>query len=120
VLETTGERPRWLAEEPVLIALVSKAEFPAIRDINREFLEIWSLETNSACSQIANSMTCSKIPYAMEQGINSGEQGNPFEQQGILEFSPRIERTATTVADLHRSIIRSPNVPCLRFHIGEL
>jgi hypothetical protein len=42
------------------------------------FLRFWLLKRR------ANSMACSKIPYAMKQGIILTEQGIIFAEQGIL------------------------------------
>jgi hypothetical protein len=72
----------WLADEPVLIALVSKAKFPANREINREFLKFWPVSPIRARVSVGISVPCSKIPYEFEQGIFSPYQGRSREYQG--------------------------------------
>src|SRR5665647_2478741 len=60
------------------------------REINREFRQIDPLCAISKADTQVNSKTCSKIPYATEQGINSAEQGIPAQQQGILSAKSEI------------------------------
>jgi hypothetical protein len=86
VPEITGERPRWLADDPVVGEPVCEAKFPANREINREFLKFRLFSAILAPNQRANSVSYNKIPYATEQGINSNKQGITFEEQGISNF----------------------------------
>src|SRR6266478_6083379 len=44
-------------------------KFPVIREINREFFKFGPFSAILAPNRPANSIACSKIPYAMEQGI---------------------------------------------------
>jgi hypothetical protein len=54
---------------------VSSPEFPANREINREFRQIRLLGAILHADTRANSEACSEIPYATEQGIFAKEQG---------------------------------------------
>jgi hypothetical protein len=85
--ETAGERPLWLADDTVLIGPVSGPKFPDNREFNREFFKFGPFSTNLASNRPAISIACSKIPYAMEQGIIFAEQGILAPEQGI---PPRI------------------------------
>jgi hypothetical protein len=58
-----------LVEDAVLVEPVSALKFPANREINREFCRIRPSTAVSTPSQRANSVTCSFIPYAPEQGF---------------------------------------------------
>src|SRR5262245_64655774 len=53
-------------------------EFPANREINREFRSIRPSTAISTSNQRANSKACSQIPYATEQGISKRISGNFF------------------------------------------
>ena len=61
---------------------VSAPQFPANREINREFCRIRPREAIFARRQPANSMVCSKIPYATEQGIFRAITGNFRQRTG--------------------------------------
>jgi hypothetical protein len=70
--------------DAVAFESVSTPEFPANREINREFHQ-----TRPPCEILnANtwviSKTFSQIPYATEQGIVSAEQGILVQEQGIF------------------------------------
>jgi hypothetical protein len=69
VPEIPSGRPYWLADEPVLIALVSEAKFPASREFSREFFEKWPLWTIFLPNPIATPEGYIEIPYSIEQGI---------------------------------------------------
>jgi hypothetical protein len=84
-----------VAEDAVLIGPVSIVKFPASREINREFRRFGSFLRIRAVNQQANSMSCSQIPYASEQGIYWTEQGIFLLEQGIFSaeqgtFIPRV------------------------------
>lgn len=49
--------------------------FPAYREIYREFREIGPTRTESSGKTAINSVVCCKIPYSSKQGINSTYQG---------------------------------------------
>ena len=68
--------------EAVLIEPVSTSNFPANREINREFCEFRPSCTILAPNQGGHSMACRIIPYAMEQGHNRGVTGNFFQRTG--------------------------------------
>jgi len=53
----------------VLIGPVSAPRFPANREINREFCRFHPSGVIFASIRLINSMACSEIPYATEQGI---------------------------------------------------
>jgi hypothetical protein len=93
--EIHRQRPRWLADDPVLIALVSGAKFPANREINREFFKFGAVSPIRARVSVAISVPCSKIPYEFEQGIFLPYQGRSREYQGNNEIT---RATASTVA----------------------
>jgi hypothetical protein len=61
---------------------VSVSEFPANREINREFCKIQRSATNLRSRTRANPMACSEIPYSAEQGIFAQEQGSCTQEQG--------------------------------------
>jgi hypothetical protein len=80
---------------------VSKLKFPANREINREFCRFRLSCTIFAPNRQANSVACSKIPYAKEQGIFRGVTGNSIEGSGKLrtlnsDASERIASKAST------------------------
>src|SRR5262249_51264079 len=50
-------------------------EFPANREINREFRQNRQLDAILHADTPANSEACSEIPYSTEQGIFAKEQG---------------------------------------------
>jgi hypothetical protein len=58
-----------MAEDAVLIGPVSAPRFPANREINREFCRFHPSGVIFASIRLINSMACSEIPYATEQGI---------------------------------------------------
>ena len=62
---------RWdcVAVDAARIEPVSTSKLPASREKNREFCRIRAPEPTFAPSRPVNSVACSKIPYAMEQGI---------------------------------------------------
>ena len=66
---------------------VSTREFPANREINREFRQIRLVGAILHADTRANSEACRKIPYSAEQGIISAEQGildcTPGGEQGL-------------------------------------
>src|SRR5262245_44553107 len=59
------------------------AEFPANREINREFRKIRLLNPILNADTRANSEACNKIPYSTERGIFAKEQGICAREQGI-------------------------------------
>src|SRR5262249_27864848 len=58
-------------------------EFPANREINREFRQNRQLDAILHADTPANSEACSEIPYSTEQGIFAKEQGICRREQGI-------------------------------------
>jgi len=62
---------------------VSPAEFPANREINREFGRIYPLDAILNVNPRGESEACSEIPYAREQGIIPPEQGILLQEQRI-------------------------------------
>jgi len=65
-----------VAEDAVLIGPVSKPEFPDNREFNREFFKFGPFAAILAPNRPANSIGCSIIPYATEQGIFCRLTGN--------------------------------------------
>jgi hypothetical protein len=59
----------------------------ANREINREFCGFWRLVAILTSNRRANSMVCSQIPYATEQGIFKRVSGKIF--QGTGNFHAR-------------------------------
>jgi hypothetical protein len=72
-----------MVADAVICEPVSTPEFPANREINREFCKIQRSATNVRAWTPANPMASSEIPYAMEQGIFVKEQGICLQEQGI-------------------------------------
>jgi hypothetical protein len=72
-------------DEPVSGEPVSATQFPANREFNREFFKFGPFSAILAPNQRANSNACSKIPYKMEQGINSRRTGNLLSRAGNLQ-----------------------------------
>ena len=79
-----------MVEDAVRIEPVSSPEFPANREINREFRRIRLLVRNLNADRRANSEACSEIPYATEQGIISEEQGILAQEQGFCLLKTEI------------------------------
>ena len=77
--------------DAVAIEPVSEPNSLANREINREFCTSRPREAIFARRQPANSMVCSKIPYATEQGIFRAITGIFFEEQGIFSSREAIE-----------------------------
>jgi hypothetical protein len=63
--------------------LSQQSEFPANREINREFRRIRPLDAILNANTRANSEACNKIPYATKQGIIFEKQGICSQEQGI-------------------------------------
>ncbi|MGB8090135.1 MAG: hypothetical protein WCF62_05435, partial [Pseudolabrys sp.] len=61
--------------DAVQVEPVSTHEFPANREINREFRRIRLLSTICKADAQANSEACLEIPYSAKQGIFTTEQG---------------------------------------------
>ena len=76
--------------DAVEIEPVSSPEFPANREINREFRQIRLLGAILHADTRANSEACSEIPYATEQGIISEEQGILAQEQGFCLLKTEI------------------------------
>ena len=72
-----------MVADAVAFEPVSTLEFPANREINREFCKIRPSATNVRSRTRANPMACGEIPYAAEQGIFVKEQGICAQEQGI-------------------------------------
>jgi hypothetical protein len=76
-----------MVADAVQVEPVSTPEFPANREINREFRRIRLLGAILKADMPANSDACGKIPYSTEQGIFAKEQGildcTPGGEQGI-------------------------------------
>src|SRR5262245_89218 len=81
-LKTNGHKMRLVAHA-VQVEPVSTPEFPANREINREFCKIRLLSAILPADTRANSEACGKIPYSTEQGIFANEQGICTREQGI-------------------------------------
>ena len=64
-----------MVADAVLVEPVSTHEFPANREINREFRRIRTFGASLKADTRANSKASSEIPYSGEQGIISAEQG---------------------------------------------
>ena len=73
-----------MVADAVAVEPVSTPEFPANREINREFHQIGPLCKIRKADTRADSKASSEIPYATEQGILPAEQGINFKEQGIL------------------------------------
>jgi integrase len=73
--ENAPEVPDFMVADAVLVEPVSTHEFPANREINREFRRIRTFGANLKADTGANSKASSEIPYSGEQGIISAEQG---------------------------------------------
>jgi hypothetical protein len=65
-------------------------QFPATREIYREFCRIRPISAILKADTRANSKACGKIPYATELGNILKEQGIPAENQGILPAKTKI------------------------------
>ena len=76
--------------DAVAVEPVSTPEFPANREINREFRRIRPLYKIFRANSCANSNAFSRIPYETEQEIISAEQGIPAQEQGILTIKTEI------------------------------
>ena len=61
---------------------VSAVEFPANREINREFRRFRPSAAILASNRSCDSMACRQIPYANEQGMFGGITGNFFQRTG--------------------------------------
>jgi hypothetical protein len=64
-----------MVADAVAVEPVSTPEFPANREINREFHQIGPLCKILKADTRADSKASSEIPYATEQGIILAEQG---------------------------------------------
>ena len=69
--------------DAVQVEPVSTHEFPANREINREFRQIRLLSAILKADTRANSKASSEIPYSTKQGIFAKEQGICTREQGI-------------------------------------
>ena len=69
--------------DAVAVEPVSTHEFPANREINREFHQIGPLCKILKADTRADSEACSENPYSAEQGIFATEQGICMREQGI-------------------------------------
>jgi hypothetical protein len=69
---------------------VSSIQFPANREINREFSQIPARGAILNADTRANSEACSEIPYSAEQGIFAKEQGICAQRTG--NFSRQVTR----------------------------
>src|SRR5262245_6669219 len=67
--------PDWVVADAVQVEPVSHLEFPANREINREFRQNRRLDAILHADTPANSEACSEIPYSTKQGIFAKEQG---------------------------------------------
>src|SRR5262245_35938767 len=74
-----------MVADAVQVEPVSTSEFPANREINREFCRNRPLGAILNADTPANSVACSKIPYSTEQGIFA-------KKQGILDCTRRGEQ----------------------------
>src|SRR6266566_2326866 len=92
-IEARPKRPDCLADDAVSCELVSAPNFLANREINREFRKFRASAATSTSNQVANSKSCSQIPYATEQGIFAAITGNFFGITGNL-----IERAAKALS----------------------
>ena len=72
-----------MVADAVLVEPVSTPEFPANREINREFCRIRLLSAILKADTRANSKATREIPYSSEQGIISAEQGILAQEQGF-------------------------------------
>jgi hypothetical protein len=70
--------------DAVPVEPVSTHEFPANREINREFRRIRLLSAILKADTRANSKAFSEIPYSTKQGIFAKEQGICMRETGNL------------------------------------
>jgi hypothetical protein len=73
----------WVLADAVACEPVSTVEFPANREINREFRRIRAPDAILFADTGTISKACSEIPYATEQGNILTEQGILSKEQGI-------------------------------------
>jgi len=74
-------------------------EFPANREINREFRRIPPRGAILKAGTRANSEPCTEIPYSAEQGIVAKEQGIFAKEQGIcMQRTGNFSRQVTITA----------------------
>jgi hypothetical protein len=71
-----------MVADVVQVEPVSTPDFPANKEINREFRRIRLLGAILKADTRANSAACSEIPYSTEQGIFAKEQGIFMQEQG--------------------------------------
>ncbi len=73
-----------MAEDAVRCEPVSAGKFPANRENNREFCGFRPLRAQIAVGLAVNSVTCVRIPYAMELGNFLGVLGRIFRETGNI------------------------------------
>jgi hypothetical protein len=73
--EKMPEVSEYMVADAVDLEPVSSIQFPANREINREFRQIPARGAILNADTRANSEACSEIPYSAEQGIFAKEQG---------------------------------------------
>ena len=74
--------------------------FPDNREFNREFLFFRPFSAILVSKTQANSVVCSKISYATEQGIVSDLTGNYLERTGNFREGSAKRRPALLQADM--------------------
>ena len=80
-------------------------EFPANREINREFFDFGHFLAIPAPNRRANSVPCWQIPCATEQGIFSAEQGMFLREQGISA-----KHQGSGQASIFRTLVQGPPI----------
>ena len=78
-----SRKREWVVADAVAFEPVSALQFPANREINREFHRIRAFSAILKADTCVNSEAYSKIPYSTEQGIFAKEQGIFAREQGI-------------------------------------
>jgi hypothetical protein len=105
--EITPQKPHCLADDAVQIGPVSRPEFPANREINREFCGFWPSAAIFASDQVANSMLAAKFPTQQNREFFAGIGPNREFNRGVhclSYFAPRRrrnERQKSSVMQLH-------------------
>jgi hypothetical protein len=80
-------------------------EFPANREINRDFFDFGHFLAIPAPNRRANSVPCWQIPCATEQGIFSAEQGMFLREQGISA-----KHQGSGQASIFRTLVQGPPI----------
>ena len=74
-----------MADDAVHSNQSQAAKFPANRENNWEYFDIWLFRRKSGVERCAFSASYEQIPYEAEQGIIFSKQGTLSVKQGILK-----------------------------------